>query len=32
MSQSHRIPGKGLIDRQRPVRFTFDGKSFEGAA
>ena len=32
MSQSHRIPGKGLIDRQRPVRFTFDGKSFEGFA
>ncbi|MCA2010356.1 sarcosine oxidase subunit alpha family protein [Cereibacter sphaeroides] len=33
MSQSHRIPGKGLmIDRTRPVRFTFDGKGYEGFA
>jgi len=32
MSRSHRIPGKGLIDRQRPLRFTFDGTTFEGFA
>ena len=33
MTQSHRIPGKGLmIDRTRPVRFTFDGKGYEGFA
>ncbi|WP_417628597.1 sarcosine oxidase subunit alpha family protein [Pararhodobacter aggregans] len=33
MSQSHRIPGKGLlIDRARPVRFSFDGRGFEGFA
>ena len=28
---THRIPGKGLlIDRARRVKFTFDGKGFEG--
>jgi len=33
MSQSHRIPGKGLlIDRARPVRFSFDGRGYEGFA
>ena len=31
MTQPFRFPGKGLrIDRTRPVRFTFDGKAFEG--
>ena len=32
MTQSHRIPGRGLIDRSRPQRFTFDGKAYEGFA
>ncbi|KPQ08534.1 MAG: sarcosine oxidase, subunit alpha [Rhodobacteraceae bacterium HLUCCA12] len=32
MTQSHRIPGKGLIDRSRPVRFSFDGRPYEGFA
>ncbi len=27
-----RIAGKGLIDRKTPVKFTFDGHSFEGFA
>ena len=27
-----RVAGKGLIDRDRPVRFTFDGKPVEGFA
>ncbi|MCC5970895.1 MAG: sarcosine oxidase subunit alpha family protein [Pararhodobacter sp.] len=27
---THRIPGKGLIDRTRPLRFSFDGREFEG--
>ena len=31
MTQTHRIPGKGLlIDRARPVRFTFDGVEVQG--
>ena len=30
MTQSRRIPGKGAIDRARPVRFTFDGRDYEG--
>ena len=30
MTQSHRIPGKGRIDRSRPLRFTFDGRDYEG--
>ena len=25
-----RIAGKGLIDRDKPVRFTFDGKPYQG--
>jgi sarcosine oxidase subunit alpha len=25
-----RLPGKGLIDRSTPVRFTFDGRTFQG--
>ena len=33
MTQSHRIPGKGLLlDRTRPVHFTFDGRGYEGFA
>jgi heterotetrameric sarcosine oxidase alpha subunit len=27
---SHRIPGKGWIDRTRPVSFTFDGETLSG--
>ena len=27
-----RVPGKGLVDRKRPVRFGFDGKSYAGFA
>jgi len=27
---SGRIPGKGLIDRSRPVRFSFDGREYTG--
>ena len=27
-----RIPAGGLIDRARPLRFSFDGRSFEGCA
>jgi heterotetrameric sarcosine oxidase alpha subunit len=30
MTQPRRIPGKGSIDRTRPVRFTFDGREYEG--
>jgi heterotetrameric sarcosine oxidase alpha subunit len=30
MSQSHRIPGRGAIDRTRPVRFSFDGRDYKG--
>lgn len=29
---SYRIPGKGLIDRTRPLRFRFDGREYEGFA
>ncbi len=29
-SQTNRITGKGLIDRRKPLRFTFDGKSYDG--
>jgi sarcosine oxidase subunit alpha len=32
MTQSHRIPGRGLIDRSRPLRFTFDGQTYDGFA
>ena len=27
---AHRLPGGGLIDRARPLSFSFDGRSFEG--
>ncbi len=27
-----RIPGKGRVDHAQPVRFTFDGKSYQGLA
>jgi heterotetrameric sarcosine oxidase alpha subunit len=30
MTQSHRIPGKGRIDRSRPLHFSFDGRDYEG--
>ena len=26
----HRLAGGGLIDRARPLSFTFDGRSFQG--
>jgi sarcosine oxidase subunit alpha len=27
---AYRVPGKGRVDQNRPVRFTFNGESFEG--
>ncbi|MEQ1715136.1 MAG: sarcosine oxidase subunit alpha family protein [Hyphomicrobium sp.] len=30
VSQPNRIGGKGLIDRRKPLRFTFDGKTYTG--
>jgi len=27
---SHRLSEGGLIDRAKPVRFTFDGRSYQG--
>ncbi len=30
MSQSHRLPQGGRIDRSRTLRFTFNGKAYEG--
>ena len=30
MSQQHRLPSGGLIDRSNPLQFTFDGKSYTG--
>ncbi|MEZ5752400.1 MAG: sarcosine oxidase subunit alpha family protein [Paracoccaceae bacterium] len=30
MTQSHRIPGRGLIDRSQPLNFTFDGVMYQG--
>lgn len=30
MPQSFRLPEGGLIDRARSLRFTFDGRSFDG--
>ncbi|MDR3531453.1 MAG: sarcosine oxidase subunit alpha family protein [Rhodopila sp.] len=32
MTQPFRIPAGGRIDRDRPVRFTFDGAAFQGFA
>jgi sarcosine oxidase subunit alpha len=32
MTQPNRIANKGLIDRRKPVDFTFDGKSYKGYA
>ena len=32
MSQACREAGGGLVDRRRPLRFTFDGRAFEGYA
>jgi sarcosine oxidase, subunit alpha len=32
MSGTYRLPSGGRIDRQRTVRFTFDGKNYEGFA
>ncbi|MET3596259.1 sarcosine oxidase subunit alpha [Mesorhizobium shonense] len=31
-SQSHRLPGDGMIDRRSPLRFSFDGKAMTGFA
>ncbi|MFO1061923.1 MAG: 2Fe-2S iron-sulfur cluster-binding protein [Dongiaceae bacterium] len=30
MTQSHRLPAGGRVDRLRPVRFTFNGRNLEG--
>src|SRR5215212_708323 len=30
MSQSHRLPQGGRVDRTRPLDFTFNGKRYEG--
>ena len=30
MSQSHRLPAGGRIDRSRTIRFSFDGRGYEG--
>jgi len=32
MSQSHRLPAGGRIDRARPYAFTFNGKAYQGYA
>ena len=32
MTQSNRIANKGLIDRRKPIDFTFDGKTYKGYA
>ncbi|MDG4649766.1 2Fe-2S iron-sulfur cluster-binding protein, partial [Roseibacterium sp. SDUM158017] len=29
---SFRVPGRGRVDQDRPVRFTFDGRTYRGAA
>ncbi|WP_343715665.1 sarcosine oxidase subunit alpha [Inquilinus sp.] len=29
---SHRLPGRGRVDHGRPVRFSFDGRSYTGLA
>src|SRR3954454_24913812 len=30
--QTHRLAAGGLVDRSRPLRFTFDGRAFTGYA
>ncbi len=32
MTQSNRIANKGLIDRRKPIDFTFDGQTYKGYA
>ena len=32
MTQSHRLPDGGIVDRARPLRFVCDGASYEGYA
>ena len=32
MTGSHRTNGGGRVDRKRPIRFTFDGRSYQGLA
>ena len=29
-NQTYRLSGRGLVDRTKPLRFTFDGKPFTG--
>ncbi|MFC5394510.1 sarcosine oxidase subunit alpha [Bosea vestrisii] len=29
---SHRLPNRGRVDHKKPVRFSFDGKSYQGLA
>ena len=30
--QSHRLPAGGLIDRSKPLQFSFEGRTYEGYA
>ena len=30
MTQSHRLPHGGIVDRSRTLRFSFDGAAYEG--
>src|SRR5580765_3922389 len=32
MTQSHRLPGGGIVDRSRPLRFAYDGAPYEAYA
>ena len=32
MTQSHRLAEGGIVDRSRPLRFSYDGASYEGYA
>jgi len=32
MTQSHRLPAGGIVDRARPLHFEFDGARYEGCA
>jgi len=31
-SQTHRVAGRGLVDRRQPLHFKFDGASYTGYA
>ena len=32
MTQLHRLPSGGIVDRARPLRFVYDGNAYEGYA